>query len=836
MPEIPTRWIRVRELFDLAVDQPTDGREEFVRQAAGNDIGLGNEVLSLLGALDHAGDTLERSPSGALGSALGSRGEATMVGSRVGPYEIVRLIGYGGMGAVYEGVRADGDFAMRVAIKFLRPGLESDLAIRRFRYERQILASLSHRNIAGLFDGGVTPDGLPYFVMEFVDGDPITAYCAARGLNSAQRVALIRQVCSAVQHAHQQLVVHRDLKPGNILVTADGTVKLLDFGIAKLLREKEGPDQLPMTQGGIRAFTPEYASPEQVRGLPMAAASDVYSLGIVLYELLAGRRPFSFEGKLFAEIEQIICTTPPPRASWTAGNLGDATAAARRRDLAGDLDIIVQTALAKEPERRYGTADQLSADLRAWLDRRPISARKASIGYAVRKFLARHRIEVAASAVAIAALVGGVASTARQARVAERERLKTEQVNNFISTMLSAVDPGYEGRDVTVADVLNKAAGNVGKEELEPEVEAQIRHTIGQTYYGLGLYDSARTHAVRAFELRRQAYGERDPRTGLSLSYVVALAEARGAYAEAESLARVNVELFADADEPSPTEHANALDNLARTIELQGRLDEALQYKRSSITLRRQMTDSASRRDMTYTLNNLAVSHRYRGEYAAAESLVREALVIERELGGMRTPMYGDLLNSLAGVTEDREDYPGADSLYAQSIGVLRAVLGPDHPNTLRALANHARVRLQLGRPAEAATMAQAVVDRIGTALPEGDQTGPAVLQLLGTALDSLRRYEEGEAALKRSLELRRRFLPATHWAIASSETVLGAHYIEVGRYAEAERLLLGGYRRIAEARGASSQIALTVARRLTLLYERTRRPQEAGKWRSLGG
>src|SRR5690606_24378310 len=274
-------------------------------------------------------------------------------------YEIGDRIGIGGMGDVYHAVRADAEFSMQVAIKFLRRSAESDLALRRFRYERQILANLNHRNIAGLPDGGVTEDGQPYFVLELVEGKPITEWCDQRHLDVPARLALFRQVCTAVQHAHRHLVIHRDLKPGNILVTDDGTVKLLDFGIAKLLREEEGADQLPATQGGGRVFTPEYAAPEQVRGLPADTGVDVYALGVVLFELVTGRRPFDLTGKLIAEIEDIVVNRPPPRPSslvtaQRAEALGSRSAGRAAATIRGDVDAIILMALRKESERRYG--------------------------------------------------------------------------------------------------------------------------------------------------------------------------------------------------------------------------------------------------------------------------------------------------------------------------------------------------------------------------------------------------------------------------------------------------------------------------------------------------
>lgn len=834
----PTRWARIRELFDAALEQPTDARVAWLEQAVGNERGLRDEVMSLLGALDHARATLEQPAAQSLGG-LGVSDEAMLVGRRVGSYDVVRLIGYGGMGAVYEGVRADGDFRMRVAMKFLRPGMSSDTALRRFRYERQILASLNHKNIAALHDGGLTEDGQPYFVMEYVEGTPITTFCRESGLSVRERVGLFRQVCSAVQHAHQQLVVHRDLKPGNILVTSDGTVKLLDFGIAKLLREEEGPDQLPLTRGGMRAFTPEYASPEQVRGLLQTPAGDIFSLGVILFELLTGRRPVVTEGRLFAEIERDICTVPPPRPSAVvlpdiAESIGESLVKVKRQ-IAGDLDAIVLTALAKEPSLRYGTAGALAGDLRFFLDRHPVSARKAWLGYRIGKFVSRRRYEVVAALAAVAALVAGTIATARQARIATTEANKAAEVNSFLANMLAAADPGSLGKDVTVRQVLDQAAGDVRTRKLDPEVEAQIRHTIGQTYYGLGLYDSSQVHAKRAFELRRELYGMRDGRTAQSLSFLVAGAEARGAYVEAESLARVNVSQWREIKPIVPGEIATALDNLARQVETQGRFDEAQRYQLEAIDWRRKATDSAGRHDLTYSLNNLAVSYLYKGQHARAESLVREALDIERGFRGTQSPNYGELVKQLGAILDEQGRQRESDSLYKLSVDILRRALGRDHPNYLRAVFGYAQLRYVAGDPADALRVVQEVVDRIGTALSEGDQTAAGALQVQGLALDSLKRYAEGEVALRRSLELRRRFLPAGTWTIASSESVVAYHLGLVKRFEEAERMFLPAYQRLVETRGADAFATKRVAIRIAEMYGRWGKRGDSVAWAARG-
>ena len=841
MTDAETPFGRMRALFDVAAELPIAARVAFVRHEARGDSALGDEVLSLLGALENSRAPLDGPSGELLAAALGESHDVTHVGQRVGAYDIVRLVGYGGMGAVYEGARVGDDFNQRVAVKFLRPGLDSELAIRRFRHERQILASLNHRNIAGLFDGGLTAAGSPYFVMEYVDGVPITRYCDQGRLSIRQRVMLFRQVCAAVQHAHQQFVVHRDLKPGNILVTPDGTVKLLDFGIAKLMREEVAPDELPLTQGANRAYTPEYASPEQVRGLPIAAASDTYSLGVVLYELLCGTRPYSTHGLLINELEELICNAPITRPSGlvtaaSADHRGERHVQRLRAQLIGDLDAVVLTALAKEPGRRYATVEQLNQDLRRWLDGHAVTAHPPSLQYRTRKFLSRYRVEVTAVVVTFSALIGGIISTARQARRTETEQQKTTQVNRFLTTMLSSADPGALGKDVTVAQVLSQAASDISKQSLDSEVEAELRHAIGQTYYGLGYYDSASVHVQRAYDLRRARYGLIDARTALSLSFVVAVAEARGEFAPAESLAKVAVDIQRKLPTVNSGELGRALDNLGRIVEAVGRLDEAMSIKREALHHSRLATDSVGRNALPSLLNNMAVSHDYRGEYAAAESLQREALLIESALHGTTSANYGDLLRGLSSVYDNQLRYAEADSVLAVGIGIMRATFGPDHPTFLRAMSSRARILLRLKRYDESAAIAQQVVARIGGPLLEGDPTSTAVLHVLGAALDSLRRYADAEPPLKRALEIRRRLLTAGDWSIGSAEAVLGAHYVEAKQFAQAEPLLLSGYRSVAAERGDTSQVSLAIANRLVLLYERSGRLAQATAWRAKAG
>ena len=435
------RWQRIEELFRTVIDRPIEEREAYLTLVCGDDEELRQEVLSLL-AHDTAEDFIHKPIAGVAGS-LSPEPPEDLSGSRIGPYRLTRQVGRGGMGAVYEAVRDDDQFRQMVAIKLIRGGMDSKFVRDRFLRERQILASLDHPHIARLFDGGATEDGRPYFVMEFVAGEPITEYCHRRGLSLDEKLKLFRDVCAAVQHAHQKLVVHRDLKPSNILVVDSGegkvgAPKLLDFGIAKLLATESG-EAVTDTATAVRLMTPDYASPEQVRGGAITTATDVYSLGVVLYELLTDRRPYQFETYSPLEIERAICDTEAPLPSDVARR-HTGTPARLSRQLGGDLDNIVMMALRKEPERRYQSVEQFSDDLRRYLVGLPITARPDSLVYRAGKFVSRHRVVVVAGLLVLISLLAGIIATTRVARQASAERARAErrftQVRKLSNTFL----------------------------------------------------------------------------------------------------------------------------------------------------------------------------------------------------------------------------------------------------------------------------------------------------------------------------------------------------------------------------------------------------------------
>jgi serine/threonine protein kinase len=401
----PEEWRLVRCIFEEALDRAPDAREAYVREACGGNQELFEEVASLLSSHDLAGDVF-------LSPVIETvTGTDRFEGRELGPYRVLHRLGRGGMGAVYLAERADEQFRRRVAVKMVQPGFDDGHLLRRFSNERQMLAVLDHPNIVKLLDAGMTGDGIPYFVMDYVEGQPIDEFCRTRGLSVPERLELFRKVCAAVHYAHRNLVVHRDLKPSNILVTPDGAPKLLDFGIAKLLRPEYGTGAIGLTRT-MQPMTPEYASPEQVLGQPITTSSDVYSLGVLLYRLVAGRHPYQMNTRSAAEIERAICETNPERPSVVAKSDSE------RRRLGSDLDNIVLMAMRKEPQRRYPSAEHFSEDIRRYLGNEPVTARPDTLLYRPSKFIRRHRVGVVAAGLAAVALIVSATIAGREKNVA----------------------------------------------------------------------------------------------------------------------------------------------------------------------------------------------------------------------------------------------------------------------------------------------------------------------------------------------------------------------------------------------------------------------------------
>lgn len=475
----PERFRQTEEIFQAALDLPPPERKAFLDEKCAGDPDLRAEIESLLNETG-ADETLLAGAVLRAAQSLHTTQSAREIGQRIGNYRLIREIGRGGMGAVYQAIRADDEFLQSVAIKLLQRGLENDFLLARFRAERQILATLQHPNIAQLLDGGTTEDGRPYLVIEYIEGEPLLQYCRKRNLGIDERVELFRSVCSAVHYAHQKLVIHRDIKPGNVLVNGEGVPKLLDFGIAKLLAPELIAGEMPKTLTDVRLMTPGYASPEQIRGEILTTATDVYSLGVLLYELLSDQRPFPIEGLSNHEIEVAVCTTEarPPSSAASDETL--------RRQIGGELDTIVLMAMHKDPERRYPSAQAFADDLQRYLKGEPVSARKDTLFYRTGKLIRRNRLASAAVALLIVSLIGGMAATLYQARRAEQRFAQVRKLaNSFLFDFHDRIRD-LPGSTETRAYVLQQAVQYLDSLEAEAGRDLSLKQELAEAYVRVG--------------------------------------------------------------------------------------------------------------------------------------------------------------------------------------------------------------------------------------------------------------------------------------------------------------------------------------------------------------
>jgi serine/threonine-protein kinase len=676
-PLQPDQWQVLSPYLDEALTLSEEERTRWLAALRAQSPDLADQVQELLKAEQAVEQEayLEKGPTLPPGSPFAA-------GQTVGAYRLISPIGQGGMGTVWLAERSDGRFERRTAVKFLSPALLGRGGEERFKREGAILGRLSDPNIAQLVDAGVTAGGQPYLVLEYVEGAPIDRYCDEHRLDVRARVSLFLNVLAAVAHAHANLIVHRDIKPTNVLVSKDGEVKLLDFGIAKLL-EGEGQEGAAtlLTREVGSALTPEYAAPEQLTGGPVTTATDVYGLGVLLYVLLTGQHPAGPGPHTPADLLRAITDTEPRRpsdvvtlqsnqAAQSAANRG--TPADRLcRQLRGDLDTIVVKALKKDPQERYWSVTALAEDLGRYLHNQPITARPDTLAYRAAKFVRRNRTAVVLATLAVIATGGGVVGTVLQARtarqqrdVAVRERDRATRITGFMTDMFKVSDP-YEGRgnSITAREVLDKAAQQIENGMArDPEAQAHMMYVMGEVYDNLGLFPQAESLIARAAELQRQALGPEHPETLTSQSLLAVIFVETGRDAEGEKLQR---ETLAVRSRVLGPEHPD-------TVHSMGRLAAVLSWQ---------------------------------GRHAEAEKLEREALAIQSRVFGPEHPDTLRLTNSLASIlrsTGDEGRYAEAETMQREAIATERRVFGPEHPDTLNGMLNLGVILRRRGKHAEA--------------------------------------------------------------------------------------------------------------------------------------
>ncbi len=848
------RWSRLDALLDEALDLPREERDAFVRERCPDPEDRGRLERLLAAAEDDVFGT-GGAVRGDLGDELASHLERNAPPERIPGYRMIRRIGAGGMGQVWEAEQLE-PVRRRVAVKVIRPECATPETLARFEIERQSLAIMNHPGIAQVYDAGVTASGRPFFAMEHVDGPPVTTFCDQERLTLARRLDLFLEICDAVQHAHQKGVIHRDLKPTNVLVVRSddrSSPKVIDFGIARLAEGSAHGDTLLTTDGAVIG-TPEYMSPEQAGGNPadVDTRSDVYSLGVLLFELLTGALPFRRSSsapaalaELFREVRE--GETPRPSRFVTvtleAGEVGAARRGTDRggwiRALSGDLDWIVSKAMEKDPARRYDSVSELAEDLRRHRRHEPVQAGPPDTLYRVRKFVRRNRSLLVTSAVVFVALVAGLIGTATglfKARE-EAERARTQAavaraVNDFLNEdLLAAVAPDAQGRDVGMQEVLDAAAERLeGRFREQPEVEANVRATIGRTYYALGRLDEASTHLERAVELQESMHGPDDPGT---LDVVHVLGELRwsqGRIEECGELIRRVLDGRTRVLGPNHERTLAALGDLGTVSHYVGDLDEAERLYRDAYERARAVPDIDPEYPLTMQ-HNLGSLMRDLARYDEAETYLRGALEGTRELLGDEHPQTLATLSQLGSVLRESGRPMDAKPVYEQVLELRRRVLGDEHPGTLLSANNLALLRLDLGEPTAAEELFLVTLETQRRIL--GDDHDDTILTMgnLSAVYRRRERADDAERLSSEAVERCSRTMGATHALCCQMLRHHGESLTMLGRYEEAERELLVAHAGLADALGADHPDLGTMRRALRELYEEWGRPDEAAAW-----
>lgn len=870
-----SRLRQVETLFHQVLEVPADRRTGEVDRLCGRDDNLRAEVLSLL---EHEtpppGFLAEPAMGPAFSVDIEKGGCEECPQGDIGPYRIERRVASGGMGTVYRASRVDGQFEQTVAIKVVKRGMDSDEVLKRFYQERRTLAALQHPNIARLLDGGSVTDGRPYLVMEYVDGVPIDEYCNAHRLTTPQRLRLFGQVCQAVSFAHQSLVVHRDLKPNNILVATDGTPKLLDFGIAKVIHETGSADT---TVDHQRRYTLEYSSPEQIDGLPPTTATDVYSLGVILYELLTGHRPHRYETKTLGEIVRVVRTvTPlPPSAAVlqvaehstksqgsfevvtpeSVSQVRDGTPERLWRRLRGDLDTIALKAMHQEPARRYASAEQLALDIDRHLKGLPVNARPDTFSYRAKKFLARNKATSSAGAIAIFILLAAIAATTWQRnqavanlkRAVEAEALASaeakqarakaqtaEQVSDFLVEIFSVADPSESrSNTITAREVLDRGADHVDRSlQGQSDVCSALKNTMGLAYFGLGLHDRAAELFASSLDLRRAPSLAGSLDVAESLHNLAMALHAKGDYQASEQRYRDALEIRRQKLPTNAPSLAQTLNGLGSLLVAQGRLEEGESLFREALRFQRQRSAS-QHAVLASTLHNLGRLSHDLGKLSEAEELLREALELRRRLLGRDHVETARTLNALAGVLLQRGDLRSAEECVVEYLAAARKFFAGDHEDVARALHNLAFV-MHAGKRFEAAEPVYREAIEMRRKL-SGQGHAELTYSLLGLGGLYMDRDEpvRAEPLFREAVQISREAFPEGHWMTASFEGALGQCLTAQRRFEDAEPYLLHSLSVLRTTLGQANAHTQGALQRLADLYRDWGKPEEEASYRT---
>jgi len=803
-----TQWQRIQEIFHRAVELPPAEQAAFVKTACGDDEQILSDVMAML-QQDAGGSLLDRGVADVAHQMFG--GAASAIPFReVGAYRLLKLLGEGGMGVVYLAERKD--LGSKVALKILRDAWISPARRERFASEQRTLAQLNHPSIARIYDAATLDDGTPWFVMEYVEGIPLTQFCRKHQSSIKERLQLFRSVCEAVEHAHGHAFIHRDLKPSNILVKNDGSVHLLDFGIAKQLESLDA--QTDQTMTGLRLMTPAYASPEQIRGDRVGVGTDVYSLGVILYELLTGQLPFDLSNLTPAEAATIIAEHEPGKPSVAVKRMakaeGDSQALSIGRAAWADLDVLSLNAMHKDSQRRYRSVEALIRDIDHYLNGEPLEARPDSLDYRTAKFVRRHARAVTAASVVLTLLIGTVIfftvrlTAARNAALASAAR--TERIQKFMTNLFQGGDEAAgPADDLRVVTLVDRGVQEAQTLDGDPKIQAELYATLGGIYQKLGKLDRADSLLSLALERRKALFGADSAEVAESL---VALGELRSDQArlqEAEQLVRQGLEMTKRHLPPNHPAVGKATASLGTIVENRGDYPQAIQILEAAVRL--QSAPGVAEADLGATLSELANSQFYAGHYDVSESINQRVLIMDRRIYGERHPQVSNDLINLGAIQYEQAHFPDAEKYQRQALDITQAFFGKDHPETASAMTHLARTLISEKRLDEANDLLQGALVIQEKAYGKVHPRVAHTLNELGRVARQQGKLNEAEADFRRMTEIYRAVYNGKHYYIGVALSNLAGVYVAEKKYAQGESLFREALRMYAATLSADHEL-----------------------------
>ena len=848
-------WTDIKTIFFKAVELDSKERDVYLNDVCKTPE-LKKEILTLIFAHDKSEDFLEDSiiPYEPI-----TDNSNLFIGKTFGKYKIDKLIARGGMGLVYLGLRDD-EVKQKAAVKIINPGVASGIVIKRFQNERQTLANLNHPNISRLLDGGITDDGIQFLVMEYIEGIPIDEYCDNNKLNIKDRLNLFLKVASVVQYAHQNLVVHRDLKPSNILITQDGEPKLLDFGIAKIL-SPEGEMLETLTQRGMWNLTPEFASPEQIKGETITTSSDVYSLGIILYKLLTGHSPYKIKSRFHSDIRQIITQTEPSKPSEiifktfvdeseennskinpeSISRTREGSIDKLHKKLIGDLDNIVSMAIRKEPKRRYSSVDNFADDIKRYLNDRPVTAHSDSLIYRSKKFIKRNKTAVIFATIIFLLVNMGLAGVLWQGHLAGIERDiakleadKSNRTKSFLLEMISSPDPLKDGSEVKVIDVIQKASAKLQSELINhPQIEAEIRTMLGNTYQNLGIYDSAETELTKALDLNKKIYGDQSKETAISLKNVGLIYHYKGDYEKADDYYKKSLEMFKSVETNPSFERALVLDAYGTLITDQGDYEKAEKITEKALQIAEAVKGSEDP-DVAEIQNNLATSYNYLGKLDLADSLYKESLRVFRKVYGNFHIRVSSSLNNLAFINIFKKEHKQALRLLEEALNIKIVVLGKNHPDLINAYSNVGSTYFNIDDYNNAEKFMKASIDVGLKNYSENNINLSRPYMWYGRTLVANKKFDKGIYYLKKAYLIRKKEFGEKNNLTLTTQSLYGQNLLIAGKLIDAEKHLVESYRGLNEILGNKTEATQKTLVALVELFKTLRKQDQVEYYSNL--